>query len=239
MMTRALERAKEAIAIDPRSSLALQAKSIILELSPTGESRDRKLDALERLSRKQNALVVANSIALKRAREIESTDIEKAEVFVRRVLDTTDDSRDFYNRTRATIKMANMKLSSNEPLSEAEQVRLVNSYHYLFNEKLPSIFDDCHRALWRFFGRKGDRVNAMELFRHSSLVWRVRGDLEKERRYAKSVALMLGDLTKQDLNSLDQRTAYCVVRALELVSSVISATPSDSVSDEFEIEGEN
>lgn len=45
------------------------------------------------------------------------------------------------------------------------------------------MFDQCHEALWRLLEARGDMAQTLRLFRHSSFVWRIRGEDDKETKY--------------------------------------------------------
>jgi tetratricopeptide (TPR) repeat protein len=60
----AIAVAQKIVDLDAHSSSALQAQSIIVELKTRGAKRLQDLEELERLCRKENAMVVANNIAI-------------------------------------------------------------------------------------------------------------------------------------------------------------------------------
>ncbi len=213
--------ARECLLLDSRSQAALHARSIIIELSQAGDDRSRKLDALERECRRKNAVVVANNIALTRAREMRlSQNSETVEATLLRVMSSAKNGEDFYNAIRASIQIARMKLSEGSSVSDLEKSLLIRSYQFIYNERMPALFDQCHDVLWDIFLRSGDTENVLSLFRYSSLVWRVTGDLEKEITYGKTVALLLSQRSTDDIRSLDQKTAYCFVRTRDILKTI-------------------
>ena len=78
--------AQEIIALDKYSHFTLQAKSLLIELDTNDPKRSEKLARMENTCRKEGADVVANNIALIRAREAQKdNDADKARaIFVRR-----------------------------------------------------------------------------------------------------------------------------------------------------------
>jgi hypothetical protein len=205
--------AKEIVEIDRHSNAGLQARTTLIELEHDDPKRTEKLIKMEKLCRNQGANVAANNIALTRARETEGNPDE-----VRRILSpvvkASRDNTDYYNRTRATLKLAELSLNAGEKLSESDLVYLINAYHFLFNERLPSLFDRCHDSLWTTFERAADIQNLLTLFRHSSLYWRLRGRDSKEMVYLKHLsALVENSIADKRLSSLSREAAYYRVRA--------------------------
>jgi hypothetical protein len=106
--------------------------------------------------------------------------------------------------------------SVGETLSDIEKMRLIDAYHFLFNERLSGLFDRCHSALWDEFEKNQDIANLLRLFRHSSLIWRLRGD-EKERPYLRRLASRVNSRAGKLLKGLDRERAYYIARASEAV----------------------
>jgi tetratricopeptide (TPR) repeat protein len=185
----AIAAAKEVIKIDRYSGPALQGQTILVDLTEESAQREQKLERLEALSRKRGALVVANNIALSRAEDADG-EPDRVRSILGRVLQSAGNSEDFYNETRAMIGLSELALNAGERLSDADQSRLIGSYHFLFNERFSSLFDRCHAALWKTFSARNDLNNLLSLFRHSSLVWRLRGHEKMEKKY-------LGQLKKK------------------------------------------
>jgi hypothetical protein len=129
------------------------------------------------------------------------------------IVKASRDKTDFYNRTRAAIKLAELSLAAGEKLSESELLYLIGAYHFLFNERLPGLFDQCHDALWKTFEMSGDITNLLILFRHSSLYWRLRGRDARERRYLQQLGKIVGTRITEKLSSLNREAAYYLVRA--------------------------
>jgi hypothetical protein len=205
--------AKKTVEIDRHSNQGLQARSIIIELDESDPKRTEKLIRMENLCRRQGATITANNIALTRAKEAEDNPDE-----VRRILSpvarNSKDNTDYYNRMRATLELAEISQNAGEKLSETDLVYLVNAYHFLFNERLPSLFDRCHESLWRTFEKTNETRNLLTLFRHSSLYWRLRGRDSKEEKYLKTLSNLTNNSIKnQPLSSLSREAAYFRIRA--------------------------
>jgi len=208
----AKEYAQLAISVDRHSPAALQAQSILIELDNDDARRNHRLIAHEAKCRKQKAFVVANNIALRRARESsDQTDVQK---ILEPVMRISSENKDHYNQTRAIIELAQLALRTNSTLGEKEMVQLMKAYYFLFNERLPALFDRCHEALWEGFAARNDPKNLTSLFRYSSLYWRLRGHEDHEKRYIKSLMSDFGSALLTDRSERSTReTIYLSVRA--------------------------
>ncbi|OBQ70969.1 metallophosphoesterase family protein [Mesorhizobium erdmanii] len=100
----AMEYAKEILRINRNNSHGYQAQQIIIELEPASSDRTRKLTELERKARKNKFYVVAENIALTRAKEAASDDAAAA------ILDSVlkgPENGDLYNKSRAALELIN------------------------------------------------------------------------------------------------------------------------------------
>ena len=126
--------AEEIVKLNRHSNVALQAKALLIELDVNDPRRAEKLARFEVVARRKGANVVANNLALLRARESDGDPTLIREILV----PVAEANGDFYNRTRAALKLAALSLNNGEKLSEAELVYLVGAYHFLFNERMPT-----------------------------------------------------------------------------------------------------
>jgi tetratricopeptide (TPR) repeat protein len=208
----AIAAAERVIKLDRHSSFGLQARSLLIELAADDPHRGEKLEAHEKLARKREATTVANNIALIRASEADDAGCGPDEIRAILLPVVKANSKDFYNKTRATLQLAKLSLDMDQPLSDAEEIYLIGAYHFLFNERLPSMFDDCHEALWEVFTRDRDHRNLLALFRHSSLYWRLRGRDKIEKAYLSKLARTIGSSLSSELIA-SREAAYYLIRA--------------------------
>src|ERR1051326_165540 len=208
----AKQAAEKAAKIDRHSFLGLQARSTLIELNEDDPERKEKLARLEITCRKEGALVVANNIAILRARD-ERKNHDRVREILLPVVKQAKDKSDTYNKMRASIELAELSLKAGEKLSESDLRYLVGSYHFLFNERLPGLFDRCHDSLWISFDRSDDTSNLLSLFRHSSLYWRLIGSENREKRYLSKLVIRVGSAISQKLSTLGREVAYYLVRA--------------------------
>jgi predicted MPP superfamily phosphohydrolase len=208
--------AEEIIRLDRHSTFGLQAKALTIELDVGDPEREKKLLRLEAQCRKSDANVVANNIALLRARELPD-DPEGARRILAPIVQTSRTTKDFYNATRAVIELAELSTKSDERLTESDQSQLITAYHFVFNERFSSLFDRCHAALWKNFSDNEDKTNLLTLFRHSSLFWRLRGQESREIRYVRDLKARIGTLISQRSSNLSREAAYYQSRAANLL----------------------
>jgi hypothetical protein len=131
---------------------------------------------------------------------------------------TSRTSKDFYNATRAVIDLAELAMAGDERMSDSDQLQLINAYHFIFNERFSSLFDRCHKALWKSFSDNEDNANLLTLFRHSSLFWRLRGQESRELRYLSELKSKIGNLIAQRSSNLSREAAYYQTRAASLLT---------------------
>jgi hypothetical protein len=201
--------AGQIVKLNRHSNSALQAKALLVELDKSDPERTEKLARIELIARRKGAKVVANNLALLRAREVGDDPDRVREI----LMPVAEDTEDFYNRTRATLKLATESLDAGEKLSDAELLHLVGAYHFLFNERMPGLFDRCHDALWRVFTNEKDEGNLLTLFRYSSLYWRLSGRDSKEITYLGRLSKIVDKMISKKLSTLSREAAYYLVRA--------------------------
>ena len=212
MSAEAIEAAREVIKDDKSSNRALHAKAILIEEEPDSPARTEALLKHEALCRRRGANIVANNLALSRLANTDIAD-EKAEQALNSVLRSAQSDGDFYSSARAIVRIARLAVEQNKDLPEHDKLRLVQVYQFLFGERLSNLFDQCHDALWNVFEREGETTNLFQLFRHSSLIWRLRGNEEKETGYLKRLSSHADSVMTRDVRSLDREAAYYLIRA--------------------------
>ncbi|MCY1249111.1 hypothetical protein D9M72_626150 [compost metagenome] len=90
---------------------------------------------------------------------------------------------------------------------------MIATYHYLYQERLSGIFTDSHEILWWYFLKTEDVANLIRLYRHSSFVWRLYGEDQKEAPYAKSLLDKFPDLLMRIKDSRSIEADYFSIRA--------------------------
>lgn len=205
----AIEYAKKIIALDPRGSSALTANQIILEKSEDVVGLDSKLEKLEAKARKQNALSVAFNIAFSKIKSI-SDPTQKAETLYKLIREAKK-NQDYYNVMRAMISLGKLATEGKIILTLQDKNELIKIYHYLYNESFYVQFNKCHDVLWHIFSADGEIHNLLQLYRYSSLSWRLRG---KEDRELSALRLLNTEMNKglSIKNKYEIPTAYFYAR---------------------------
>lgn len=156
-----------------------QAQQILTEQLADTEEKLAKLRDLEKRARNKKRIISANNIALAIASETDNK--QERATSLQAVLTSNTAHGDFYNATRATLRIfrdASLQADINPDLVQF----LIKVYEHLYNERSEVLFDECHDALWKIFGQARDTENLIRLFRYSSFTWRIRGADQNEAR---------------------------------------------------------
>lgn len=199
----------------PKSGIDFQADSIILNLDQNTDKDDLK--ALETAARKKDFLTVANNMLLTRTINMtnSSSKIEAYDC----VINSSDDQ---YNRYRAiSRKVIELRkfISSEIYLNASENRLLTSAYKYSFSQRVSGLFNIAHEANWALNESIGDKEALANLFRYSSLIWRLHGDLDSERKYARKLNAI--ELYKDGDHLTSSSLRYFVIRLKVLKDKTI------------------
>ena len=128
---------------------------------------------------------MANNIAITLAGS--ENDGDRKSDLLERVMESAEANGDFYNGARAIVRMMKVR-SLDEDVTQEQLTRLIRAYQHLHNERGAALFDDSHEALWSAFRQAGEEANMLRLFRHSSLIWRLRGHDDRETAFRAELA---------------------------------------------------
>jgi tetratricopeptide (TPR) repeat protein len=169
----------------PNSGPYLQAVAVTESLTKEGADLVDSLKGLEKSARDTGFEVIANNIAIELERETD--DLGESTKLLDRVVATSNDE---YNGVRAVIVKAELLLGCNKAneLTPADRKLLSYAYSYLYSQRFGNLFDRCHDAVWQLLVSSNDMQQLLRVFRHSSFVWRVRGETEREVKYASQLA---------------------------------------------------
>ena len=167
------------------SGVYLHALSILVGLTQTGAEKAQEWSKLEKQARAGGFLSLAGTIALDLAEEAETPESE-----IRQLDKVITTKGGAYNQIRAVIAKAEAveRLEKPGELKTSEILSLSAAYSYLYAQRLGALFDRCHEALWQVLESKGETPKLLRLFRHTSFVWRIRGDETKEANYLKRLS---------------------------------------------------
>lgn len=176
--------------VDAKSSSALQANSTIAELTLEEPEKTQKLRAIEQEARASCYDTIANNIAILLADKCASPEQEISHL--ERVLRGTERNYNFYRAIVAKATAVN-NIATSAELKPLEKQALTSAYSYFHAQRFNNLFDSCHESLWRLFEADHNDVGLLQLFRHSSFVWRIRGEERKEKKF-------LSTLSKRELD---------------------------------------
>ncbi|MFM0395895.1 metallophosphoesterase [Paraburkholderia phytofirmans] len=208
--TRAIAAAQDVMELQPKSANAIQAESIVLEMTEHA-SKSTELLRLENEARKRGFNTVANNLTLDRVEGGEE-DSSISEV-LRQVYRSSIASGDNYNAARAAVKLGTRLLRSGDPLADGDLRLLIDSYQYFYGQRFGGLFSSAHKALWEYFEQKKDARNLLSLFRHSSFIWRLHENEKRELIYADRLSKNFRKILSADILTADKNTAYFLLRA--------------------------
>lgn len=212
---RAKEIAKQVVSQGKATFSALHAQALILEMSPEDPDRIQKLCDLEARARGKKAMTVANNIAFFVANNSKvSTDERRSRL--RNIAISSKRNGDPYSAAKAIVEIAGMVSSDTGMLKNDELSGLIEAYHYLYNERIGSLFRRCHEGIWNFFLECKDAENLLRLFRHSSFIWRIHGEEFRERSYIEQLLALLAGDNGRSIQIETAESAYLFVRAERL-----------------------
>lgn len=202
----------------PKGVYHIQAKFITAQATLSGEDLLKRLRTLEAEARKAKSSSLEDTISLT-ITELETN----KEIVEKRLSKVIESKGSNYNKVRAIVKKSLDSLTDGKGIISLEDLNLLNfSYSYLYTQRLGSLFDDCHSALWIYCTRENRIQDLLNLFKHSSLIWRITDDTELEKEYFLKLDGFVSNQTKLiasdslDLVNMD----YFIRRKLELGSVV-------------------
>ena len=208
---KAREIAQKVITLGKATFAAMQAESLLLQLSPEDPERLQKLKKLEARARGKKAVTVANNIAYFLANNTPGQFSEKR-AKLRTIAASAKRNNDPYSAAQAIVAIADLAKNDTEGLTSQELSGLIEAYHYLYNERIGSLFHRCHDGLWRHFYQQSDIENLLRLFRHSSFIWRIYGEESRERPCIEQIS----SLGSREIPTESTEGAYLMMRAERL-----------------------
>ena len=125
----------------------IEACVVLVELELSGGKLDTSLRRLYSVAKRKEHVTVANNIALKLAR-IGTSESDSLKL-LDEVLNT---STGLYNRTRAAVDKAELLAKKGRiiDMTAADESALCDAYEYSCSQRLKSLLDSSHEALWEF-----------------------------------------------------------------------------------------
>ncbi|CAD5361028.1 SIR2 family protein [Citrobacter freundii] len=190
----------------PRHSSAYyQAQNIIISASKFNKAKILNLKKLERQARKDGCTLVANNICLELVVLLKNEN----DKYLKSVLDTEDST---YTRIRALLTYARKLLDTTPEkiLSTGILPSIVDAYRYLFLQRI-ALFDKCHDLIWDVFKKFARFPDLYQIYRTSSILWRLNGDASKEYKYASDLIMLAnsgGNDEVEYVNFVNKRFKY-------------------------------
>ena len=172
--TQAVEYATQAQKLS-KGSVAMQAAHIALSNSDIS-TREADISKIQVKAKTKASTLYAN-IALDRADDLEVP--AKAEM-LKELVEYCHENKDLYNQIRATLAYADSLMTVRGSLDANEISTLISIYHHLYHDNLTPLHSKCHRILWAAFEVNNDYINLLQLFKYSSLYWRLRDEQKPE-----------------------------------------------------------
>lgn len=212
---RAIAHANEVIALEHKnSSEAIQANSIIVEITQTGAARRDALHYLYKEAIRNEHEVAANNIALELAK------CDSGSQSLRWIDGVIRSSKNPYNKARGIIDKATIlkRMGKLSQLSAEEEDMLCSAYAYSYTQRMSPLVDECHTVLWGVFNMRNLLAPLFRLFRYTSFFWRLRGKSNKDKRLIGELAGRKEALTASDIAVIPFEIQYFEMRyqAIEL-----------------------
>lgn len=159
-----------------KGNVAMNASHIALK---HGDLVTKKSDISKiQVKAKIKAPTLYSNIELDRADELDETPVKVD--MLKELVQYCHDTKDLYNQIRATLRYADSQLIVRGSLDAKDVSALISIYHHLHHDNLTNLHLKCHRILWAAFEANNDYINLLQLFKYSSLYWRLRDEQKPE-----------------------------------------------------------
>lgn len=188
-----------------RSHYHYQSKNVITSSNNNKRIKIKELKKLEKEARNDGCILAANNICL----ELENLVSDDNDKYLKIVLDTEEYT---YTKVRALLSYARKLYRTNPDKIMVGGVlpSLVDAYRYLFLQRI-SMFNSCHDVLWDIFKKFGKFNDLYQLYRTSSILWRLNGDHSREYKYAVDLVELVNietSIDSQYIQFINRRYTY-------------------------------
>lgn len=178
---KAIEYAKKIMEISSENSSGYISAQVILLKTNSSKNKLKGYRSLEKRAREKEFLILANNIATTIANdknEIYSNRLKYFDIILK-------SNGDEYNKIKAIVNKTLLFIENDEleQISSHELILLEYSYTYLYYQRLETLFNKCTTAIWAYLDSKNDIISLLNLFRHSSFIWRINNDGTSEKEY--------------------------------------------------------
>jgi hypothetical protein len=167
--------------LKPTSAHYLQAESILINFKYKGEQLFSRLKALEHKARSKKYYTLANNIAY----DLATTHSENESFSIRQLNKIIKTKSDVYNIINSIIKKASIYLSTGqlEKITTEDTHHLSFCYSYSYFQRRTHSLTQCHRVIWEILYKENRIADLLQLFRHSSFIWRITDKTHAETEY--------------------------------------------------------
>jgi|GEM_PF-1483412 len=207
---RAIAAAAVTIELEHKDSAeVLQAKAIIAEVSLSGDKQKNVLLGLYNEARNRSHTIAANNIALELARSSNS----QPEA-LKYLDDVIKSAKDPYNRARGISDKASLlrRTGKLDKLSYEEEDLLCAAYSYSYTQRMNSLIEECHEALWSMYNIKNLLAPLFRLFRYTSFFRLLCGNEEEDKTLVLELSVKKENLGPQDLEVIPLEIQYFELR---------------------------
>lgn len=149
------------------------------------ELRAGKLSRLEKKARRLQHYHTADNLSLTLALEIK--DLKQRNLVYDKVINSSNDE---YTQIRALLRKTKslIRLGQINEVDEKDRIKLKDIYVYLFTQRLEKMTDNCHDILWEIYSNEQNLISLLNLFRHSSIIWLLSGNVSRENKYLEDLS---------------------------------------------------
>ena len=162
------------------SNIYLSAESVIVGLHEDKATKISKLKSIRKKANKYSYSILSANVTFDLCRlEPDETQLKLLDKII------NESKNDIYNKVRAFAEKAAIVLSDkNIQDIEYNDLQGLNiAYSYSFYQRLLVILNKCHHIAWDYWSRQNNYEQLLNLFRYSSFIWRLYGEMEKEVEY--------------------------------------------------------
>lgn len=119
-----------------------------------------------------------------------------------------------YNFLRATARYATLTIRHNgvAALTSADMNAIEAGYSFMFSQRMSSLLTEFHDVMWRILEHRRDYDKQLQLLKHSSFVWRLCGEEDRDKPYLKAVKSQVENSSRTLSGMLSRAVSYIVIR---------------------------
>lgn len=162
------------------SAVFLSAESIITNFIEDDSERLRKLKSIKNKAERLGFNTLKANIIFDICKN--TKDESQLKLMDKIIVESKDDT---YNKVRALVVKAEiiLNIKSIDKITDEDLLGLNISYSYSFYQRLQALLNKCHNLAWKYWSKQNRFDQLLNLFRYSSFVWRLCGEISQEQKY--------------------------------------------------------